>query len=91
MALTGNIAVLKLKTPLNFEEGIIQPACLPESDLHPIKGEIVVTSGWGFTENDVAPNKLLVLYNSAYPLSSGENHKLPKALSNQQSSVLSCK
>ena len=74
----GNIAILKLKTPLNFVDGIVQPACLPDSFSNPIKGEIVVTSGWGFTENDVAPNKLLVLYNSAYPLSSGENHKLSK-------------
>ena len=66
MIFGGNIAILKLKTPLNFVDGIVQPACLPDSFSNPIKGEIVVTSGWGFTENDVAPNKLLVIHNSAH-------------------------
>ena len=61
VALTGNIAVLKLKTPLDFENGKVQPACLPESDLHPIKGEIVVTSGWGLTQEQVLSNTSQVL------------------------------
>ena len=45
--LFANIAVLKLKTPLCFEEGVVQPACLPDSSFDPIFGETVVASGWG--------------------------------------------
>ena len=45
--LFANIAVLKLKTPLQLEEGVVQPACLPDFNFEPIFGETVVASGWG--------------------------------------------
>ena len=58
----NDIAVLKLKTPLNIEEGVVQPACLPGSSFAPINGEIVATSGWGLTQqtNDIPPEALQV-------------------------------
>ena len=51
----SDIAILKLKMPLTFIEGVVQHACLPETSFEPINGETVVASGWGDTENGFDP------------------------------------
>ena len=47
----ANIAVLKLKTQIHFQDGVVQPACLPDSTFDPIFRGTVVASGWGVTSD----------------------------------------
>ena len=56
----NDLAILKLKTPLRFEVGVVQRACLPSISFLPTFKETVVTSGWGLTEEGDIPNKLQV-------------------------------
>ena len=58
--LHNDLAILKLKTPLRFEVGVVQRACLPSISFLPTFKETVVTSGWGLTEEGDIPNKLQV-------------------------------
>ena len=45
--LYNDIAIIKLKTPLKFNENV-QPACLPDPDTIPEEnGNIGFVSGWG--------------------------------------------
>ena len=45
--LYNDVAIIKLKTPLKFDENV-QPACLPDPDLIPEEtGNIGFVSGWG--------------------------------------------
>ena len=49
----NDIAILKLKTPLTFNDNV-QPACLPDANFHPdIYGGIGVVSGWGILSEGI--------------------------------------
>ena len=50
----NDIAILKLKTCLDFDNDI-GPACLPESSIH--YKEIGVTSGWEMTDGNIKSTK----------------------------------
>ncbi|CAG08915.1 unnamed protein product, partial [Tetraodon nigroviridis] len=45
----GDIALLKLRTPLNFSD-TIRPVCLPQYDYEPPGGTQCWISGWGYTQ-----------------------------------------
>ncbi|XP_017769450.1 PREDICTED: transmembrane protease serine 9-like [Nicrophorus vespilloides] len=54
-----DIAILKLKYPLKYNERI-NPVKLPEDDFYPAPGTNVFVSGWGVTdENSETPEKVL--------------------------------
>ena len=57
--INNDIAILKLKTPLTFNNNV-QPACLPEASFVPIGR--AVASGWGLVSQfpDQSPNNLQV-------------------------------
>jgi len=42
----NDIAILKLKTPLDFNDDV-KPACLPDPSFSPENGDLGVVSGWG--------------------------------------------
>ena len=42
-----DIVLLKLQHEISFEEGVIQPACLPEVNFIPSNGTKCFASGWG--------------------------------------------
>ena len=68
--LDNDIAILKLKTPLIFDDKV-QPACLPDASFKP-EG-ICVGSGWGFVSQTSPkegkhPENLQVCVNQKYPL-----------------------
>ena len=47
-----DIVLLKLQHEIPFEEGSVQPACLPNADFNPSAGTRCFVSGWGHTEYD---------------------------------------
>ncbi len=44
----GDVAVLKLKTPIEFNKGA-QPICLPDPSEDPAAGTKCMVAGWGRT------------------------------------------
>ena len=59
----NDVAILKLKSPLTFNENV-QPACLPHPSFMPENTrELAVTSGWGYTSqgNGLAFYALIVI------------------------------
>ena len=56
----NDIAILKLKTPLIFNDDV-QPACLPHSNFAPEKyGQIGVVSGWGSLSEGISFHNCLL-------------------------------
>ena len=51
----NDVAILKLKTPLKFEIGVVQRACLPGPSFEPKDGESSVSSGWGLMHGSPKP------------------------------------
>ncbi|XP_056906189.1 transmembrane protease serine 5 isoform X1 [Takifugu flavidus] len=49
----GDIALMKLRTPLNFSD-TIRPVCLPQYDYDPPGGTQCWISGWGYTQPEGA-------------------------------------
>ena len=47
-----DIVILKLQYEIPFEEGFVQPACLPDADFNPSAGSKCFVSGWGDIEYD---------------------------------------
>ncbi len=44
----GDVAVLKLKTPIEFKKGAL-PICLPDPSEDPKPGTMCMVAGWGAT------------------------------------------
>uniref|UniRef100_A0A3Q2YJA8 Transmembrane serine protease 5 n=1 Tax=Hippocampus comes TaxID=109280 RepID=A0A3Q2YJA8_HIPCM len=56
----SDIALMKLRTPLNFSD-TVRPVCLPQFDYDPPGGTQCWISGWGYTQPDAHTEELWCL------------------------------
>lgn len=71
---SGDIALLKLETPVPFSTSI-KPLCLPKKTLDTYSKEIGTTVGWGVTETGESSNVLREVSHLSFFTKSSINEK----------------